>query len=337
MCRRSASCVVIAALVTAPMHAATARPGVNDSASRHYDRQRTAEQPVTMGLPAPEAPVGQSVVDREIFPAPSHGLEPHYQDSWSGKAPQVEAPPASSSQYLDRLKTLSSDRPEDAKHALRMRGIREEGLRLGIRIGLAERYTHIESMLEANAPLLDQSYNFNPLLIDDVVLPPVIHEANAAFNRVDQRTARAVRTTLRIEYPARIVALAPTWREFLLKRFEMPEDPNAVLLPRDSREQRIWQSALEDGWTRGQVQADRIYESSLAVLTRTLEGMVRYRVLLARGMVSKPDVRTNDLGIVHDGKTLNVGDVIYTLEGAVDFTHADQWLSVPEERRPMRQ
>ena len=76
----------------------------------------------------------------------------------------------------------------------------------------------------------------------------------------------------------------------------------------------------------GYEQADEIFKDDLSRLTLDFEGMVRYKLLLAQGMVSPPYALQVDRGVTGGGEEMRVGDRAVQITGVPEFvTGADQW------------
>ena len=68
------------------------------------------------------------------------------------------------------------------------------------------------------------------------------------------------------------------------------------------------------------------FEDDLNELTSDFRGMVRYRVLLAQGMISPPYALQVDRGITGGGNMMRVGDRAVQITGVPELiTGSDQW------------
>lgn len=227
--------------------------------------------------------------------------------------------------------TVDADTKSALNGGLRRQSIKEEASRTGMQAGLAWRYREIEASLERQHEHLSQIYDFSRVMVNDFVIPPVITMHEQGFRQIDENTAHGTRAAYRIEYPARIVTTPPQWMDFLIKHFRDPEPPLDAVLPRNPAEQAIWKQAADQGWTRGVAQADQIFDASLALLTRTFQGMLNYHILLKEGIVSQPVTATADLGLVVNGREMNVGETIYRITDESRFQPAQKWTPLPRE------
>lgn len=195
-------------------------------------------------------------------------------------------------------------------NSIRRTAVQETALSIGAQSGLAWRAKQINAELKDQAKKLDVTYNFQALLLDHNVLPPVLERGDNTFNLASPDAIRIADRTYKIEKQARFATTAPNWREYLCLNYEKPEPPHESLLPKSYAEQCIWNEYVERGWRQGIKQADIIFADNLARLTRDFKGMVLYRTLLAQRMVSPPFVAKTDLGVTGDANRININDQI---------------------------
>ena len=213
---------------------------------------------------------------------------------------------------LQRL-SFATQKPMQGKKISEMRfqALQDTAMSVGARSGLADRATKLGKRLEKRAKHLDSVFNFNALLLDHNVLPPVLVEGRATLDLADNKTIRLADRSYKIVKQARFVTTPPTWRTYLqMTQYTKPEAPDRSLLPRNHHEARIWKKYVEMGWANGLAQADRIYAANLAKLKRDYQGMVLYRELLQQNIVSAPFVAKVDLGVTGNTQELNVHDQI---------------------------
>lgn len=206
---------------------------------------------------------------------------------------------------------------------LRAKAMREAAMSYGARSGLLRRTYEIRQALEKTSAEQDAVYNFVPLMLTDfqpnekadmrarLVIPPVIVETGRTFNQEGGYLIRQRDKILKIESNAKFAAVAPNWRQYLLRDLgeSVATLPHVSLLPRTSGEKADWMKWVEEGYAAGKVQADSIYDSDLNRLVRDLEGMIRYHELVEQKVVSLPYVATRNDGVTGDGNQLNINDV----------------------------
>lgn len=209
----------------------------------------------------------------------------------------------------EQLKNASGVKDgEAAIGALRAHALRETALSLGARGGLAERALQINNALLNYEPLLDKVFQFNGMLLDNNILPPVLVEARNTLSLSGGDTIRAADRTYKIISQAKFISAAPTWREYLLMAYDIPSMPDRSLLPRNKPEHMMWESDLEEGWKAGLQQAELIFVENVNRLVRDYKGMILYRSLLAQHIVSEPYVAALNMGVTGGGKDLTVND-----------------------------
>lgn len=217
-------------------------------------------------------------------------------------------------QQLENYEGVSMTPEENEVPSIRQMALRETAMSLGARGGLTWRGTKINRMLDSEAKQLDQVFNFQVLLLDDNVLPPVLIESRESLNLASPYSIRVADRTYRILKQARFVTVAPTWRDYLVMDETPPELPDTSLLPKTRRERVIWKKGVQQGWFQGLSQADIIYKDNFARLKRDYQGMIRYRMLLAQNMVSAPQVAHRQLGVTGGGEELSVNDRTLTIQ-----------------------
>lgn len=240
---------------------------------------------------------------------------------------QLEAPSALIElQSLRGLKKEVEVKTKDGG-GLRFRAMRQEGLRLGAQAGLAERYSMIMEYVDKNETKANVIFSFAGFVNDGNLLVPAIHQAQNQF-KVDGKEARIVSNSYTIAEEARIVSSVPTWREWLVQEYEQPEQPHHSLLPRTPSEITAWEQAVQEGWRSGVVQANDIYSDRLNDLTRAVEGRYLYRVLEQKKMIQPSALRVDRNVVTYNGRTMNIGEIIYSVESNANYTSSDKWKPV---------
>ncbi len=203
-------------------------------------------------------------------------------------------------------KPLTGKLPSMGK--IREMGLRETALSLGAQSGLAARAKYIDDQLTKQQRHLDDIYDFNSLILEHNVLPPVLLEGQNTLNLANTQTIRISDRTYKVAKQARFVTTPPNWRQYLWMDFNKPDYPNVTLLPKTNEERQLWNDYVEKGWHNGIEQADSILEENIARIKEDLRGMILYRKLLAMNMVSPPYVSHTDLGVTGDGEEIRIDD-----------------------------
>jgi defect-in-organelle-trafficking protein DotC len=234
----------------------------------------------------------------------------------------VSPPPPSLSDLQNEAAPAEDDSPKTNTIGLRIRvdATREAALSYGARGGLAHRTFEIQRRLAEYDASLSKAFNFSRLLIAApsglLIEPPIVSEAQQAVlvNAGGQAAAVADRI-YRINRVARIVTAARDWRLYLERDWGRVDPPAAILLPKTDEEKAAWAAYVRQGWEQGIKQAEETFESDVDRMTNDYTGMVRYRELLAQGMISKPYALADDRGVTGGGTEMRVGDRGVTITG----------------------
>lgn len=227
---------------------------------------------------------------------------------------------------------------------IRLEALKEAALSYGARGGLASRTKEIRHDLDKRSSYLDRVYNFRSLLIAApsglLIEPPIISEQlNALLIERDGQTAAVADSVYMINQNVRIVSAPRNWHTYLERGWGLVEPPPEILRPKDDKERKLWRELTEKGWIEGRTQADDVFEQDLNKLSADFSGMVRYRQLLAQGMVSPPFAQQIDRGVTGTTRsasvggqnipvtsTMRVGDRAVVITGVPELiTGSDQW------------
>lgn len=256
-------------------------------------------------------------------------------DDAASKAPQyrdtLENVQPKQTFFTESKDSKTHDAATLISHNIRAKAIKEAALSYGARGGLAWRTFKIREMLEAHGSNLDKVYDFNHLLIPApsglMIEPPIISEADKALliEKGGQDAAVSDRY-YNIIKQAKIVSAPRMWRNYLERDWGEVLPPPDILLPENDLEREDWIKFVRQGWDEGIVQADSIYQDDLNELTANYQGMVRYRMLLAQGMVSPPYALQVDRGVTGGGNEMRVGDRAVQITGKPELQPgSDQW------------
>ncbi len=250
------------------------------------------------------------------------------------KQPEVTLEPPRSMKILQKMEAVNEGKafaegtmPLD----IRRDAVIEAALSFGARGGLAMRTYEINLDLERQTGAMDKIYNFRSLLVAApsglLIEPPVISESiDAMIIETDGQSAAVSDRIYNINKNAKIVTSARDWREYLKRDWGKVKNPPDILMPQDDEERDIWKIKVAEGWKSGYGQADETFEADLARLVADFSGMVRYRKLLAQGMVSPPYANQVDRGVTGGGHQMRVGDRAIQLTGTPQLISGhDQW------------
>jgi defect-in-organelle-trafficking protein DotC len=220
---------------------------------------------------------------------------------------------------------------------IRADAMHEAALSYGARGGLAFRTFQIQRRLAEYDTSLSKTYDFSRLLISAasglLVEPPVVSEADrAVIVKAGGQAAATADRVFRINKVARIVTSARNWRLYLERDWGQVEPPPDILLPKDETERAAWREYVKRGWDAGVKQAEEIFEADLDRMTADYVGMIRYRELLAQGMISPPFTLADERGITGGGSEMRVGDRGLSITGQSELLpQGDTWTPAPRQ------
>ncbi|WP_419419300.1 type IV secretion system DotC family protein [Legionella sp. D16C41] len=209
---------------------------------------------------------------------------------------------------LGNVKSKSNKNRRAMGNGMRAMALSEIALSLGAQAGLACRANTINKRLAREARTLDAVFDFNSLILDHNILPPVLLEGRNTLNLADTQTIRISDRTYKIAKQARFVTTPPNWREYLWMDYKQPEPPNLNMLPKTKAERKVWKTCVARGWRNGIEQANIILEEGIARIKEDYTGMILYRKLLAMNMVSAPFVASTELGVTGDASEIHIDD-----------------------------
>ncbi len=236
--------------------------------------------------------------------------------------PELEA-------LLDQsIRSIDDELEREREASGHNRAIRQVGTAAGIHQGRSWRQEQINEWLEQLNEVLSVTFNFEQLLVDGVYLPPRVDKISGHVERMDNGNLRFIRQGYRLASDPQLVVTPPTYLNYLYQIPDPIDPPNRLGLPERGTEQvAIWKEAVVEGWKIGVEQADQEFRADLALLRRDYGGMLRYIDLVAKGMITMPKLNSEEFGIIvsADGKVLNIGDEIISIELPPSFQHHERW------------
>ncbi|KTC95022.1 defect in organelle trafficking lipoprotein DotC [Legionella feeleii] len=224
------------------------------------------------------------------------------------------------------VNTKRSKATKQTVNKMREMALKETALSVGAQSGLAWRARVIDDQLTKQARHLDTVYDFNSLILEHNILPPVLLEGRNTLNLADTQTIRISDRTYKVAKQAQFVTTPPTWRQYLWMDYKVPERPDISLLPKTKVEKQLWCYYVEKGWQNGIEQASTILEESIARIKEDYIGMILYRKLLAMNMVSPPFVSHTDLGVTGDSSEIHIDDRVLRITALPALNiNANEW------------
>ncbi|MGX9960636.1 type IV secretory system conjugative DNA transfer family protein [Xanthomonas euvesicatoria] len=235
--------------------------------------------------------------------------------------PVSDTPPNLDQVLAGADKAAIEQRLEQDINQLRLEALKSGALAYGTQAGFQRRTFEIANVTRKQGAQLDQVYNFSGLLLDSNVVPPVLVESRDALKVGGETSLRLSDHTYTIIKQAHFTVKAPTWQDYLIRSVDFHSEGlgDSVLAPRNDAEQKYWKAQVQEGWKLGVQQADQVFAADLARLNRDYKGMILYRHLLSRKMVSKPYVAKSDLGVTGDANSISINDRVLRITALAEL------------------
>lgn len=238
--------------------------------------------------------------------------------------------PASDYDELSTVQNLSAANIEQTTEieAIRYEMLRDTSLTYSSQMAFAKHAKMINIILEENQRLLNNSFNFQPLVLEDNVVPPVVLESSHSVERPSGNTLIVADRTFEINKNAYFQTSPLTWRDYLFISYSKPAMPDKSLLPQNRVEQEVWSDYSRIGWDAGREQAYATLNENLKQLIREYQGMVNYHRLLVQGIVTSPQVNYQDNGVSTSDHKMNVNQRVLSIDIPTKFNDsAELWHS----------
>ncbi len=252
--------------------------------------------------------------------------------------------PMGNTDSLAGLQAMQNTQKTDPRNAKSMSKIREMALKetalsVGAQSGLAYRAKIIDDQLIRQTRHLDTIYDFNALVLEHNVLPPVLLEGRNTLNLADTQTIRISDRVHKVYKQAHFVTTPPNWRQYLWMDYKKPDVPHVSLLPINKEEREIWSYYVGKGWQNGVDQGNTILEENIARIKEDFTGMILYRKLLAMNMVTPPYVSHTDLGITGDGAEIHIDDKVLRITAlpALNMNSSEWKAAVEKDEQALEQ
>lgn len=202
---------------------------------------------------------------------------------------------------------------KESVSVMRRDAISEIAFALGSSGGLAQRMKEIKKEIDVRANEFTQLFDFSKMTVDNGVLAPVLEEGLSNYTQKSTEQIRIADKIYRIQAPAKFVSVYPTWQTYLVFSYPSYDMPSAAYLPKNESEKAIWDAAVKEGWKKGIAQANSIFEASFNRLQRDYEGMIKYKILLAQGLITPTLIARQNLGVTGGGKEMAINDQIFRI------------------------
>ncbi len=234
---------------------------------------------------------------------------------------------------LHQIQAIQTRENSSATKKFREQAIRETAISVGAQSGLAKQTKIINATLTKHSKKLDHIFNFQQMLLEDNILCPVLIASKDNFN-IDPNgeSLRIADRAYLILKQAKFVTTAPNWRNYLWLEHLPPQKPDNALLPISRQERKTWKEATTRGWNYGIKQANSMFKNNLNKLAQDFQGMILYKVLLARSMVSTPHVGLTTLGITGNSNEMRVNDQVLRITAMPGLKlNPEEWNTVIQQ------
>lgn len=167
--------------------------------------------------------------------------------------------------------------------------------------------------LDGKATLLDRAFNFEPLMLDHNVVPPVVAQSDRTVEQVDKSHIVLADRSYQILKHGFFITVPLSWRDYLIHPLWDPPQPEQMMLPTNSIEREIWQRYVKEGWVVGKEQAFEIFKNNLAKLNQDYMGMVTFHRLFQQGLMTSPIIQEIENGIMMDNDRMNINHKILSI------------------------
>ena len=166
-----------------------------------------------------------------------------------------------------------------SSNPVRKQNLRDYALSLGAQIGCADQTDALNRMLHEFASELDKIFNFNLIVLKHGLLPPVLIQGEKSIRQVDNKTIRIADRIYQIYKPAEMATTLPNWRTYLMREGSYCRKAELTalvpdLLPQTLEEQKIWETAVQEGGVYGVNEARSNFLADLNALSRDFTGML---------------------------------------------------------------
>ena len=205
---------------------------------------------------------------------------------------------------------------------------------IGLRAGLSWQLRNVDAAVGKLSRDLELIYNFNPLMIQQRVVPPVITEARDLYNQEGDFAVRLSGAYYKIERQARFASVSPNWREYLsFPKATVMQPGRMSLSPATDEEREIWREAVKSGWDQGVEQANIMLTQAMDRLNRDFGGMARFHRFVITGKISLPAIATEDIAVSRAPAVLAVDETLLRITTLPDFnSKIGEWQGIVTSR-----
>lgn len=249
-------------------------------------------------------------------------------------AQEVRQAPSDSDLARQRLVSPSTATNSDGRYrkdqSMKLSNLRSDAIFNAARAyaaqaALAWRYDQInELILDKWAGALDKAASFRPFIEQEFILIPSVHESTSDEQLKDGVLTRLAASFI-VDEEAVIVTAAPTFRDYLVREFNAPEELHTALLPANDVEQILWDKGSKEGWEIGISQAEEIFNDGFNEMEMDIIGRVTYLKLKSLNMISDASLKMTSAGVTFNGRAMNVGEEIFSIDDIARYRTMSDW------------
>lgn len=207
---------------------------------------------------------------------------------------------------------------------IRLKSIYDYAKSIAIRAAINNGIEDFNDVIRSNERNLDAIYNFQPLMIANKVVPPVITEARNLYNQAGRDQIRTSDAIYQIDKQAYFSSTPPNWRAYLNFRNEGAAYDSWTyvggdLTPKNGLERKVWDNGTYDGWRLGSEEAKKIMQSFMERLNKDYIGMVRFHELVLAGKITMPSISSYNLYDTNTGDKLILGEELLKIQSLPQF------------------
>ncbi|AXE28464.1 hypothetical protein DK842_00060 [Chromobacterium phragmitis] len=216
--------------------------------------------------------------------------------------------------------------------ALKLKAIYGAGLSYGAQLGQSRETERLNAMLQEQDASLSKIFDFSKLLLPDSLLPPVLSSAKNSVRLDGPSSVVSVEASYRVKEDARFVTAVPTWWDYMQQPVPDVREPDAALKPQTAEEKQAWNDGVKQGWATGVLAAKSAYESKLAQLNESFNGMMLYKMLWLKNMVDPPKVIKQEQRVAEANGGIDVKVVRKVIAQPVVFVKdLTRWRSIAHD------
>lgn len=255
-----------------------------------------------------------------VFSMPSHADSFVSQEENMSGANKKKGFPSSENRLQELLGKTRQKKSKNDGLSARARAMSEAAHTLGFQEGFKNEYEKLLEKAEARRAEFEKIFDFRRLLIDGKVLPPVIRWSGPAMELHSDTDATEVEAQYRIDAPARLVLSPPSYLDYLQNPTEVLEPANEIL-PSNSGERELWKEEILAGWEEGANHAHVVMDMAFDKLVSDYRGILRFKMLADKGLVSVPILAQGNLGIQVGDNVLNMDQKVFRITIPASFRH----------------